>query len=220
MLYHRRLAAGVIITAIAIAAAACGSSATQAPTSAPTPAPTATPAPATPAPVETSAAASAAPGESGAVPSLDIGSFLGHADPALEAKLPSTFNGVTLSKSSSKGTGAATGGATNPFAGFLGAFGASTSTAFAFDTTGSSQVVFFAIQLTGTDAKTALGTILPAIQASQTGFKVSTANIGGKDVTVMVGPSGATYLYPSGDVLYIVGGVDDTTGPAALQALP
>jgi hypothetical protein len=235
MLYHRRLAAGVIITAIAIAAAACGSSATQAPTSAPTPAAVTpapeTPAPATPAPVATSAPEettapeeTAGAGESLALPSLDLGSFLQHQNPDLEAKLPDTLNGATLVKASYKGLSSIAGsGGSDPFAGALGSLGANAENltfAVAFDMTGGSEAGYLAYQIPGMDAKGFLDLMTSAVGQGDPTTKIGTANVGGKNVTTATGSSGTVYLYANGDVLYGVFAPDETQAAAALQALP
>ncbi len=204
------LAAG----AVALVVAACGPSGSTAPTSGAV----ATNAPATQAPVAT-------PGgpTDGGLPTFVLPSF--NADVDLEALLPDELGGTATQKFSMAGDSfMGTGGqGSEELNAVLGQFGKSVadlSVGFA----GTDKIVVIAYQIEGVPASVVFPAFLAAAQQDAE-VTITDVTIGGKAVKKAVSADsemGTTYVYASGDVLFIVGGdgVSEALLTEAFQKLP
>ncbi len=167
--------------------------------------------------------ASAEPLASGDVSSSPDGSPAG--DPALEAMLPDSFQGVTFLRQSLRlaDVSGATGDAT-PIEAIVAALGADpsrVSMAFAADPTQTSQVQFVAYRIPGTDAARLTSTLVDA--GTSSGDTVRRVLLGGKQVVELVDPTApdsVTCLFAKGDVLLGVVAPDETNAGKGLQRLP
>jgi hypothetical protein len=198
--------AGVALLAITVAACSSGAA-----SSTPTPIPTASPTP-------TVAATSSA----SAGPSLD----LPRNAKELEALLPDSIGGATLTKFSMKGSDFIQQGQVDPqLKSWLDSLGKSlddVSVAYAFDITGASQTGIFAFRVNGVDHTTLLNGLKTAMeQGSSEATNWTSTNIGGKSgVFAGTSDSGTTYLYGTADLVFFVVAKDKTTAADALSQLP
>jgi hypothetical protein len=204
---------------LAVLVAACGGSATAAPSAAaPSAAESVTPsvAPSPSAEASATPAESTAPDASGAIPSIALPSFT--PDKALEALLPSTFDGAPLQKISFKGAQFLGQDPTSDFNKTVTALGlnaSDVSMAAAVD----AAVQFVAIRFAGADSGKLLQVFQAASQAS--GELIGSVNLGGKDVIKTKDSSGSfSYLYVRNDVVLGVTTKDDATAAKALAVLP
>jgi hypothetical protein len=206
---------------LAILVAACGGSATAAPSAAaPSTAASVAPsvAPSPSAEASAAPAESTAPAASGALPSIALPSL----DKDLEALLPSTYGGATLTKFSMKGAqflGQDPTSDSNKIVTALGLNGSDVSAAVAADAAGKLDVRFGAIRFAGADSGKLLEVFKAASQAS--GELIGSVNLGGKDVIKTKDSSGSfSYLYVRNDVVLGVTTKDDATAAKALAVLP
>lgn len=221
---RRHLFAPLAASAVlAVFVAACGGSATAAPSAAaPSAAESVAPsvAPSPSAEASAAAAASTEPVASGAVPSFAIPSFT--LDKDLEALLPSTFGGATLTKISMRSElflGQDPTSDLNKAVSALGLNASNVSGAFATDTAGKLDVQFAAIRFAGADSGKLLEVFKAASQAS--GDLVGSVNLGGKDVIKTKDSSGSfSYFYVRNDVVLGVTAKDDAAAATALAVLP
>jgi len=217
---RRHLFAPLAASAVlAVFVAACGGSATAAPSAAaPSAAESVAPsvAPSPSAEASATPAESTAPDASGAIPSIALPSFT--ADKALEALLPSTFDGAPLQKISFKGAQFLGQDPTSDFNKTVTALGlnaSDVSMAAAVD----AAVQFVAIRFAGADSGKLLQVFQAASQAS--GDLIGSVNLGGKDVIKTKDSSGSfSYLYVRNDVVLGVTTKDDATAAKALAVLP
>jgi hypothetical protein len=210
----------VAILMVAIALAGCATTGTAV-----TPTPTQASAPGATAPAATEPSiASAAPGAA-STPSPTLSDQAGspqpaatfHSDPDLEALLPDTFDGRTISKESRTGVDM---GATdaNPI---LGAFGkhpadlaAASGTA---EPTANQSALSIGVQrLRGVPA----GDVLAAQLKQSPDAKVSTVKLAGHDVTYVEYGAWPVWYYPAGELLYVIGFADEATATRFLAKLP
>lgn len=210
-----------VVVAVAALVLACGTPATGSPASESAALPST--------PAFASEGASAGPGASteppasGELPSPPDGSLA--PDPALEAMLPDTFQGLAFLRQSlhladvSGSTGDAT-----PIEAVVAALGADptrVSIAFAADPTQTSQVQFVAYRIPGADTARLASTVIDA--GTQSGDTVRRVVLGGKQVIELVDPTApdrVTCLYARGDVLLGVVAPDDAGAGKGLQRLP
>jgi hypothetical protein len=217
---RRHLFAPLAASAVlAVFVAACGGSATAAPSAAaPSAAESVAPsvAPSPSAEASATPAESTAPDASGALQSFVIPSFT--PDKALEALLPSTFDGAPLQKISFKGAQFLGQDPTSDFNKTVTALGlnaSDVSMAAAVD----AAVQFVAIRFAGADSGKLLQVFQAASQAS--GDLIGSVNLGGKDVIKTKDSSGSfSYLYVRNDVVLGVTTKDDATAAKALAVLP
>ncbi len=151
-------------------------------------------------------------------------------DPALEARLPGTLNGVTLTKLSFKGPSIVANPNAVGSAELLTVLAAAHKTpedlseAFASDSAGNLKVSLGAIRIAGADGGATLAAFVSANEKRLPAMTSSQAAIGGKAVTVTSNPSepiiGLTYAYAQGDTLFFVTTPDVALAAAALQAMP
>jgi hypothetical protein len=149
-----------------------------------------------------------------AMPSLDLGSFAipsfalpsFNSDAELEAMLPDTIGGVTVVKQSLSGQdfinlGMGGGEALEPLLDQLDATVEDLSVGFGT----AGQVVVFAYRIQGVPADRIFQGLEAAMQAGG-GGEVSQQTVAGRQVTVVTAQGETTYIYLSGDVVFIVGG--------------
>ena len=222
---------GVVVAAFAMIVAACsGSSATVAPSSPPS--------------VTSAAPSSAPPVSSVGLPSFAVPSFalpsggsfvipsigLPSQDKNLEARLPNSLNGVTLSKVSLTGDTILNGPASSSTADIktllagLGKTPSDFSEAIASDPTGALKVTLGALRIAGADGGAMLSAFLNASKNTSPNLQTSQAILGGKNVTVVTDPAsssvGSTYIYANGDTLFFAQTADPQLAAAAIAALP
>lgn len=208
-----RLAAAAGLLAVSLAACSGGSGASPSATPSPSPTPAATP----------------VPGSGAALPSI------GNSDPALEALIPDTIDGITLHKQSMKASDFMSSGQMDAQSqAFLNALGVPPSTvsvAFGFGADAATQAALgiFAFKAPGAGAQRLLSVFetTAATQASPgTGgsgaYDWQSTTVGGKQVREASEPSQPglkIYLYATNDVLFLVTG---SAGPSAdaIKALP
>ncbi|HEX8941436.1 MAG TPA: hypothetical protein VF763_14910 [Candidatus Limnocylindrales bacterium] len=166
-------------------------------------------------------AASSSPGLIG---SFALPSFTG--DKALEARLPHQIGGTTLQVVSFSGQEMLASGdqTTKPFTDLLQQLGKSPSDvsfALAADPSGKVQVVIAALKVAGADSNQVAQRFVSESQAQASGATVTQATVGGKAVTKVVegGSPNATYVYPSGDVMFMVQAPSDDVAGQALSAI-
>ena len=203
------LATGLLV----VGAAACGSTAPS-PTSVAATAPTTATAPAT-----ATAAATASDGPAAAVP-----------DPALEARLPGTLNGVTLAKLSYTGPSIVANPNASGSPELLAVLAdvhktpADLSEAFASDSAWNLKVSLGAIRVAGADGGATLTAFVSENQKRVPTMTSSQATVGGKAVTVISNPSepviGLTYAYSKGDTVFFVTSADAALAAVALEVMP
>jgi hypothetical protein len=164
------------------------------------------------------------------IPSFELPSFsFPSEDKDLEAKLPSTINGVTLTKYSFKGGDFLEAGASNSqdLLDLLTALGKTPndlSVAFAGDPAGNLDVQIGAFRVAGADSNALLAGFIASANKETPEEAVSQGNVGGKNVTQITDPTdpttGTVYVYANGDTLFYVESSDASLAGAALQALP
>lgn len=147
-------------------------------------------------------------------------------DSSLESRLPDTFRNVKLAKESIAGPTLATGGndqSTKDILSELQALGKTPndlSFAVANDPAGKLPVLFGAYRIKGVDAATWLPQMIE-IANKQSKSTPSQLDMGGKGVTKLVPANGhqPSYLWPSGDVVFIVITTDEAAAAEAMAAL-
>ncbi len=229
----RRIAILPVAALLAAAVAACGSSSAT-PTA--TPQPTASPSmsasasvasqseSAAASPSSNVAGASASIGGSFALPSFDL-----HGAPSLEAAIPGSVNGRSLTKASfsmaqlsalSGGSDTSSDKTFNAWLQSLGKNPSDVNVAVGI-AQGTPALTIGAIQVNGADQTKLLNTFLAASQTQD--MAVSQTTLGGKSVAKVADKTGTaspSYVYAKGDILYYVQADDDTTAGQALSALP
>ena len=212
MTTDRRLIAGAI--GLALAVAACGGSTTASGVPAATTAPTGAPA-ATTAPTDAPAATDST--STGAQPSLVPG-----AASDLEAMLPSAAGGVTYQKSSFDGSSLGALGAgidTTPLDPILKANGKTindvrVAIAAPVDSASTEAGMVVALQIRGLDAS-------KFIQAMGSDVTTMTkTSVGGKDVYKATAGGMSAIVYPKNDVLFEVLLASDTVAESIVSQLP
>lgn len=149
-----------------------------------------------------------------------------HDAPALEALLPKSLNGTTLTSQSVTGdTLLSDDGWSNAFSTFLtGAGKTPTDLLFAqaYDPSGATDLTVGAYQISGVSAADVDKTVLKAWKANDTALTTKTATVGGKKVTQATIPSMSLdgYWYEHGDVVFEVETSDATVAANVLAALP
>ena len=221
-MHRRRLASSLLVIPLALALAACGSSATTQPTGSPTPAvtPTPTPTPAPPTTAPTPPTATPAPGETPtfALPSLT-------ADKQLEDLLPDELGGSPLTKTSMSGQDLVDFGGLDPETqALLDRLGASiedVSIAYAADSTGTVEVNTAAVRVKGANSDTLRNEIVASAIAD--GKEVTDGTIAGKAVKVATDPTGSNateYIWVRGDIAFVVTGDDQALVAEAVGKMP
>lgn len=199
-----RVRAAAIPGLLSLALVACSSSSGSSPTPSPTPQPTPTPA--------ASAAASLA------LPSLPSNAK------ELEALLPSTLGGHTLTKFSMNGNDFVSQQASTnaQLVAWLNGLGKSLndiSAAYAFDTSGANAGVF-AFRVNGVDHTTLLNGLQTAMASASQAPSWTTTSVGGKSVQTATESGNIEYLYGTADLIFVVFAPDQATAAEALAALP
>lgn len=217
----RRTTVVAVVIAAAVLVAACGTPATASPASVSSALPSTS--------VSASEGPSGSPGESTEpLASGDLSASPGGSvalDPALEAMLPTTFQGVAFLRQSLRlaDVNGPTGDAT-PIEAIVAALGADpsrVSMAFAADPTQTSQVQFVAYRIPGIDAARLTSTLVEA--ATSSGDTVRRLVLGGKQVVELsdpTAPDSVTYLFAKGGVLLGVVAPDDASAGKGLERLP
>jgi hypothetical protein len=195
-----RVRAAAVCGLFIVALVACSSSSSS---TTPTPSPTPTP----------TAAASA-----GALPSISLPNNAKE----LEALLPDTLGGHTLTKFSMKGSDFVdqAGSANAELATWLNSLGKSlddVSAAYAFDVSGGSTGVF-AFRVNGVDHTTLLSTLQQAMKSELPTW--TTATVGGKSVQTGSDSTSTQYIYGTADLIFVVFTDDPAVAAEALKALP
>jgi hypothetical protein len=181
------------------------------------PARAASPDSATPSSVAAAAGASAAP-----TALLSPSGPTSQHDPELEARLPDTFHGVTLSKLSFSGS------EKYPVSivgsGWMEALAAVGKTAadvsFASATSSSLSITFQAFRVKGADASVWSPKLVEAFAQGTTHPPISHITVGGRPVIKVQNDSGTAYALASGDALFIIATRDETLVADAVAALP
>lgn len=202
----RAAALGCLLSVVLVA---CSSSTGNNATPTPSPTPTVTP----------TAAASVI-----ALPSLPSNAK------ELEALLPNTLGGKTLTKASMKGSDFVTASQSPELTAWLNSLGKSlndVSAAYAFDLSGTTPAFIFAFRVAGVDHSQLISTLETQFNKDATTKTTWTsATVGGK--SVQAGPvpdSDSTpvqniYLYGTGDVVFFVETASQPLAQEALQDLP
>ena len=172
--------------------------------------------------------AQASPSDDTSLPSdaLDSPPPESHDAPALEALLPKTLNGTTLTSQSVTGdTLLSDDGWSNAFSTFLASAGKTPTDllfAQAYDPSGATDLTIGAYQVTGTSAADVDKTVVKAWKANDSTLVTKAATVGGKKVTQGAIPSMSLegYWYEHGDVVFEVQTSDATVAASALAALP
>lgn len=226
---HPRLILPVAL-AVAFAVAACGGAASPSPSPAPSAPVAASSAPSAAVSAPASAEASAAPSAAASAEPSAVASALASipipslsADKNLEALLPTTFQGATLTKESIKLAAAETGASGADFQAIVTSLGVDPSTvslAIAIDITGKVKVTFLAIRFPGADSGRLSAVLLQVAQKDGTASQLS---LGGKAVIKSTSTSSsetATYFYVKNDTILGVSASSDSEAGAALAVLP
>lgn len=154
--------------------------------------------------------------------------FSNHADPALEALLPSSVSGTPLLRYSLTLTQLLDSGSdrvgVNAFLQSINKTEADGSYASAFDPSNKLGGGISAFKVAGADAAALLAGIT-ALQITDlgTGATTEAATVGGKNVTVASvgdGVNDTEWIYGHGDVVFVVQAPDETHAAAFLTALP
>jgi hypothetical protein len=160
-----------------------------------------------------------------AVPSLAIPSFT--SDKELEAALPSTYKGVALRKISFVGSDLFRQSTpqTQQLTAVLASLGktpADLSFAIASDPTGKLAVGFAAYRVKGVDASRWLPAFESVASAQEPGTTVTQLTADGKTVTRITNPktTNASYVWPQGDVLFVVFTAVPSLVDDAVAAMP
>jgi hypothetical protein len=214
--------------AIAILIAGCGGSATVPSSSSPAAtAPLATSGAAPSAAPSSSATQTAAPSGPAGAPSLPA-IFSSHADPALEAQLPTEVSATALGRYSQALSDVLDAGgdraAIDAFLRGIGKTEADGSVAAAYDPTNTLKGAIIAYKVNGADTATLLNGIVSLEQSDLgPGATKKQATVGGKNVTVVsvgTGVNDTEWLYGRGDAVFVVHAADEAHAAAYLQALP
>ena len=243
---HRTIRAGIAGLAVIATLAACGNSAATstpiptAPAAAASSAPTAA-ASLPPAPTSSGAPVVGLPsgipsfalpsGGSFAIPSFTIPSFaLPSGDKALEARLPDSINGVTFQKYSIAGpdflNDPSSPGASDLNAALtaLGKSPSDVGVAVAADPSGQIDLTLGAFQIVGTDSGALINAFVNATKNETPGAVVTTASVGGKNVTEITNPEqadqGPIAIYANGDTLFFAQSADPALLATGIAALP
>lgn len=186
----------------------------------PTPTPTPTPPPPTPSP---SVAASTAASQ--AIPSFVLPSNAKE----LEALLPDSLGGHTLTKASMKGSDFVNQSTQSPeLIAWLNSLGKSLndiSVAYAFDMSGTTPSFIFAFRVAGVDHTTLFNAMQEAAaKSSEAPTDFTQQTIAGKSVQVATtstsGISTTQYVYGAADVIFLIETSDQATAQEALSHLP
>lgn len=149
-----------------------------------------------------------------------------HDAPALEALLPKSLNGTTLTSQSVTGdTLLSDDGWSNAFSTFLASAGKTPVDllfAQAYDPSGATDLTVGVYQITGVSAADVDKTVLKAWKANDATLTTKTATVGGKKVTQGTIPSMSLdgYWYEHGNVVFEVETSDATVAANVLAALP
>ncbi len=145
----------------------------------------------------------------------------------LEALIPGTAGGVTLTKASMRGSDYLVSGNADPatvkFLRDLGVSPNDVSMAYGigFSADAGSSVAMFVFRASGANSAQLLAAFKTASNAdSSSPLQWTSANVGGKQVEASTGGSETTYLYVKGDVLFFVGASDRAVAEGILSALP
>jgi hypothetical protein len=154
-------------------------------------------------------------------------SFTTGAAADLEALIPGTAGGVTLTKASMRGSDYLVSGNADPatvkFLQDLGVSPNDISMAYGigFSADASSTVAMFVFRAAGANSAQLLSAFKTASEAdSSSPLQWASANVGGKQVEASSGGSETTYLYVKGDVLFFVGASDPAVAAGILNGLP
>jgi hypothetical protein len=172
--------------------------------------------------------ADASPSDDTSLPSdaLDSPVPESHDAPALEALLPKTLNGTTLTSQSVTGdTLLSDDDWSNAFSTFLTSAGKTPTDllfAQAYDPSGATDLTIGAYQITGVSAADVDKTVVKAWKANDSTLTTKSATVGGKKVTQGAIPSMSLdgYWYEHGDVVFEVQTSDATVAASVLAALP
>ncbi|MEO5965110.1 MAG: hypothetical protein ABIR11_06565 [Candidatus Limnocylindrales bacterium] len=161
------------------------------------------------------------------VPSLPA-IFANHADPALEALLPTEVSGTVVWRYSLALADVLDAGGNragvDAFLAGIGKTESDGSVASALDPTNSLQGGIVAFKVSGADTARLLGGIV-SVEQSDLGAGASTrqATVGGKAVTIAsvgTGPNDTEWIYARNDVVFVVHAANETSAAAFLQVLP
>ena len=208
MLHTRYLPAGLLALLLVMAACSSGESTTPS-------------ASASASVADSVASASADASSSDALPSVD----LPNEDADLESLLPDEIGGQPAQKFSMAGDTFMAGGSDDPaFDEFLNRVGAEpsdVSVAFAFSASDQASGVF-AFRVEGASQDELLSEFQAASDAEGDTTGWSDANVGGKSVKTAVQTSDDTtmYLYPRGDIIFIVTAASESAAAEILTELP
>jgi len=172
----------------------------------------------TPSPTPTVAATPTAAASVIALPSISLPSNAKE----LEALLPDTLGGHTLTKFSMKGSDFVSQSTSNPeLTTWLSSLGKSlndVSAAYAFDVSTTSTSGVFAFRVNGVDHTTLLSTLQTAMKSQMPTW--TTTTVGGKTVQTGSDSSSTQYIYGTADLIFIVFTDDPKIAAEALQDLP
>ncbi len=154
-------------------------------------------------------------------------SFTAGAVADLEALIPRTAGGVTLTKASMQGNDYLVSGNADPatvkFLQDLGVAPKDISMAYGigFSADASSSVAMFVFRASGANSDQLLAAFKTASNANTSSPQQwSSTNVGGKQVEASTSGSETTYLYVKGDVLFFVGASDPAVAAGILNGLP
>ncbi len=147
-----------------------------------------------------------------------------HAAPDLEAMLPGKLNETALTTESDTGD-AVLDAWTRVMVTFLDKVGkapADLELAQAYDATSGLDVSVMAFRLKGIPAADLQQAVSDGLIAGSPALVKSVVTLSGKEVTKLASAEDGwnTYLYPKGDVVYIVGTSDETLATTALSTIP
>ena len=211
--------------AIALVLAGCGSSASNPPSNAAGASPAA--ASSAPSAQSSSAPSAVATAQSSSAAASLPGVTSSHADPALEALLPSEVSGTAMQRSSATLAALlASGGDRTAVDAFLQRLGKSESDgtyAAAFDPTNTIGGGIFAFKIAGVNVDVLLPAIV-SVEQSDLGAGATTkpATVGGKSVTVVsvgTGVNDTEWVYGRDEVVFVIHAADEAHAATFLQAL-
>ena len=179
-----------------------------------------------PSPSSSSSAAPSVAGPSVAGPSVAASAASRHGDPELEALLPDTLNGVTLTRESQRGVDLSQ--QSPALAAYLRSLGKTLedfTLASAYSSSGDIKAQVGAWRIRGADSALLMPGFVEAVQAdSTTKLTVTEASIAGHDVTQIGGPGqltqGPLYAFVRGDTVLFVQTTDPAIAPEALSSMP
>ena len=143
--------------------------------------------------------------------------------PALEDRLPDTFNGEALAKSSFDGTALGADVASRSLLQFLAAHGRQPTEfteAASSDPRGAAMLTFEAFHLEGVDANEVMAAVIAASVAAAPTMVVTTTTVGGRTVTKATDAHGIRYIYAKDGYVYGLQASDQGVADAALALLP